>query len=261
MIRIIKVGRACEDSLSSELIRIPDKSRDQNNGYIDQFGLLAKRPCHALAHELGLIGKPNAIPYGSKSPARLPPPRSVGYIMGTCLVWSALHGYKAANCQTEHTEVVHKNTFYPIKDKTPLMMIAQHKKPKKPEHNQITQLLLNHKAHVNNTDRNGNTALMLAIQNKNTDAATLLCLAGADTSSIYQTESFHKAKPAIKNIIETIERSKYLFPLLTQHLEIPSSLASIILEYNLSNLDLACDIHTQNSLIKKFINSMEKLYL
>ena len=34
VIRVIKVGRACEDRLSPELIRIANDSSDQNNGYI-----------------------------------------------------------------------------------------------------------------------------------------------------------------------------------------------------------------------------------
>lgn len=187
------------------------------------------------------------------------PPLPLRYIYTTitCGIWSALHYRKAINCMAEHETDSQHRTRYSIKNKTPLMIVAQLKKSKQPDHNHIIQLLLQHKAHVHDADKNGNNALTFATKNNNADAATLLCLAGANTSNVYQTASFHHAEPAVKNIIQGVERSKYLLSLLTQHLRVPSPLASLILRYDLPALNLASNVHDQDTLTEKFITYLE----
>lgn len=114
-----------------------------------------------------------------------------------------------------------KNINYSTDHKTPLMIAAQKIAPRLPEHDQIIQLLLQSKAHIDATDHYGNTALMLAIANNNANAVEILCLAGADTRGINISGKIPltKASRTVKKIIRTIKQAQTEIHILEQLLK------------------------------------------
>lgn len=133
-------------------------------------------------------------------------------------------------------------------EKTPLMIAAQKNSL---QHDRIIDLLLDRKATIDVTDKNGNTALMHAIINNNIHATRILYLAGADPhhANIYhQTPLTEAANPTfrasneIEKIICTIGKAKKIIATLQNLLTKDDFLIHYIPIHNITQIIVAYNL-------------------
>lgn len=148
----------------------------------------------------------------------------------------------------------------------PLLIVAQEEKTQT-EANQIIQLLLQHNATPDDTDSEGNTALMRAITKKNAATVEMLCLAGADAHrrNIWGENPLSEASPRIKNIIYALEKAKETVYILqnllskdgffAQLIPVPG-VVRIIADYSLPLKNDKEALNERSSLVEKYVTQL-----
>lgn len=157
-------------------------------------------------------------------------------LIGSYFLARSIHHY---NKKTPNTNSWKNNVLYTIDDKTPLIIAAEQQRNLKQSYLQIIDLLLQYNADMHSTDKEGNTPLMFAVTNGNTNTIETLCLAGANARqpNIYGSTPLNSASREINMLIKTIEHAHNFRPKLTTILtdqQLPNPITDIIIDYALS---------------------------